>query len=136
MYFAIVYPSLLDPSFPFFGPRNEVRYPDGRYALPDSDAREEVRTFSTMTRGLLALSDWLADQPVQLVVMEATADYWKPVFYMLEQRFESWLVNARDIKNVPGRKTSPTRGGSPRSPNTDWSGPRSCRRRRSAGCEI
>ncbi|MGQ4419942.1 transposase [Streptomyces sp. SAS_269] len=67
--------------------------------------RDEVRTFSTMTRSLLLLSDWLAEQDVQLVVMEATADYWKPVFYLLEERFEVWLVNARDIKRVPGRKT-------------------------------
>lgn len=67
--------------------------------------REEVRTFSSMTRAVLALSDWLADQHVQLVVMEATGDYWKPVFYVLEQRFDVWLVNARDIKKVPGRKT-------------------------------
>lgn len=67
--------------------------------------RDEVRTFATMTRALQALSVWLADQRVQLVVMEATADYWKPVFYVLERRFTVWLVNARDIKKVPGRKT-------------------------------
>jgi transposase len=51
------------------------------------------------------LSDWLAEEGVELVVMEATADYWKPVFYLLEEQFEVWLVNARDIKRVPGRKT-------------------------------
>ncbi|WP_405563694.1 IS110 family transposase [Streptomyces phaeochromogenes] len=67
--------------------------------------RDEVRTFSTMTRSLLLLSDWLAEEGVELVVMEATADYWKPVFYLLEEQFEVWLVNARDIKRVPGRKT-------------------------------
>ncbi|WP_294013248.1 transposase [Streptomyces sp.] len=67
--------------------------------------RDEVRTFTTMTRSLLLLSDWLAEQDVQLVVMEATADYWKPVFYLLEERFEVRLVNARGIKGVPGRKT-------------------------------
>lgn len=67
--------------------------------------RDEVRTFSTMTRSVLLLSDWLAEEGVELVVMEATADYWKPVFYLLEEQFEVWLVNARDIKRVPGRKT-------------------------------
>ncbi|MFF4258738.1 IS110 family transposase [Streptomyces sp. NPDC001663] len=67
--------------------------------------RDEVRSFSTMTRSVLLLSDWLAEEGVELVVMEATADYWKPVFYLLEEQFEVWLVNARDIKRVPGRKT-------------------------------
>jgi len=42
--------------------------------------RDEVRTFSTMTRSVLLLSGWLAEKGVELVVMEATADYWKPVF--------------------------------------------------------
>jgi transposase len=67
--------------------------------------REETRTFSAMTRHLQRLADWLSECQVSLVVMEATGDYWKPVFYLLEQRFEVWLVNARDVKKVPGRKT-------------------------------
>jgi transposase len=58
-----------------------------------------------MTRQLLALADWLAESQVELVVMEATGDFWKPVFYLLEQQFTVWLVNARDVKKVPGRKT-------------------------------
>jgi transposase len=66
---------------------------------------QEVRTFATMTRQLMALADWLAESHVELVVMEATGDYWKPVFYQLEERFTVWLVNARDVKKVPGRKT-------------------------------
>jgi transposase len=64
-----------------------------------------VRTFRTTTGALLQLAGWLAEQQVQLVVMEATGDYWKPVFYVLERTLTVWLVNARDIKKVPGRKT-------------------------------
>src|SRR5262245_44056468 len=66
---------------------------------------EEVRTFSTMTRDLLALSDWLAEHGVSHVAMESTGVYWKPVFNILEGRFAVLLVNAEHIKQVPGRKT-------------------------------
>ena len=66
---------------------------------------EEVRTFSTMTRDLLALSDWLAEHGVSHVAMESTGVYWKPVFNLLGGRFEVILVNAEHIKQVPGRKT-------------------------------
>lgn len=65
--------------------------------------RQEVRTFATTTRSLLELQDWLACQQVSLCVMEATSTYWKPPFYLLEDATECWLVNARDVKNVPGR---------------------------------
>jgi transposase len=67
--------------------------------------REQVRTFSTMTRDLLALSDWLAEQGVTHVAMESTGVYWKPVFNILEGRCVVILVNAEHIKQVPGRKT-------------------------------
>jgi transposase len=53
----------------------------------------------------LQLRDWLASFAVTLVGMEATGVYWKPVYYMLEDDFELWLLNARHLKNVPGRKT-------------------------------
>jgi transposase len=66
---------------------------------------EEVRTFSTMTRDLLALSDWLAGHGVTHVAMESTGVYWKPIFNILGDRFEVILVNAEHIKQVPGRKT-------------------------------
>ena len=66
---------------------------------------EEVRTFSTMTADLLALSDWLAGHGVTHVAMESTGVYWKPVFNILGGRFEVILVNAEHIKQVPGRKT-------------------------------
>jgi transposase len=65
---------------------------------------QEVTTYSTMTRSLLAMADHLRCLGVTRVVMEATSDYWKPVFYLLEaQGFETWLVNARDVKHLPGR---------------------------------
>src|SRR5262245_6014984 len=66
---------------------------------------EQVRTFSTMTADLLALSDWLAGHRVSHVAMESTGVYWKPVFNILESRFRVILVNAEHIKKVPGRKT-------------------------------
>ena len=52
---------------------------------------------------LLELRDWLICQGVTLVVMEATSAYWKPPFYLLEDDIECQVVNARDVKNVPGR---------------------------------
>jgi transposase len=65
----------------------------------------EVRSFSTVTIQLLALGDWLAELGVTHVAMESTGVYWKPVWNLLEDRFTMLLVNARHIKNVPGRKT-------------------------------
>jgi len=64
-----------------------------------------VKTFATMTADLLGLSDWLVAQGVEVVAMESTGSYWKPVFNLLEPRFEVVLVNAHHIKQVPGRKT-------------------------------
>ena len=65
---------------------------------------QEVATYSTMTRSLLAMSDHLRCLGVSRVVMEATSDYWKPVFYLLEaQGLDPWLVNAKDVKHLPGR---------------------------------
>lgn len=65
---------------------------------------QEIATFSTMTRSLLRLADRLRELGVTRVVMEATSDYWKPAFYILEaQGFDPWLVNAKDVKHLPGR---------------------------------
>jgi transposase len=61
--------------------------------------------FQTTVRGLLALRDWLAAHRVSQVVMEATGVYWQPVWHVLEDDFELMLVNARHVKQVPGRKT-------------------------------
>ena len=107
--------------------------------VPDEDRPgrrlQEVQAYPAMTRSLLGLADRLHCLGVTRVVMEATSDYWKPVFYLLEAAgFETWLVNAKDVKHLPGRpKTdSWTRSGCARSPNGRCSGPASCRRRRSA----
>ena len=70
---------------------------------------QEVRTYQTMTRLLLVLADRLAELGVTRVVMEATSDYWRGVFYLLEAHgFEVWLVNARDVKHLPGRPKTDT----------------------------
>jgi transposase len=71
----------------------------------DGRCHKEVRTFGTVTRDLLSLSDWLADEGVTHAAMESTGVYWKPVFNILEGRFELLLVNAQHMKQVPGRKT-------------------------------
>lgn len=65
---------------------------------------QEVSTHSTMSGSLTELANHLVELRVQRVVMEATSDYWKPVFYLLEAHgLEPWLVNARDVKHLPGR---------------------------------
>ena len=77
-----------------------------RVPKPDKPGRrmQEVATYRTMTRDLLRLADRLRELGVTRVVMEATSDYWKPVFYLLEAAgFETWLVNAHDVKHLPGR---------------------------------
>src|SRR4051794_27210691 len=67
--------------------------------------RRQVRTFTTMTNDLLAMRDWLLAERVTVVGMEATGAYWKPVYYLLEHDLDCWLLNARHMKAVPGRKT-------------------------------
>ncbi|MFJ5879829.1 IS110 family transposase [Kitasatospora cineracea] len=65
---------------------------------------QQVWTVASTTNAILELGDRLRCQGVQRVVMEATGSYWKPFFYLLEDRgLECWLVNAREVKNVPGR---------------------------------
>jgi transposase len=71
----------------------------------DGTVEKEVRTFSTMTADLLALSDWLRAQGCGPVVMESTGAYWRPVFNLLEGQCEVLVVNAYHVKAVPGRKT-------------------------------
>jgi transposase len=66
---------------------------------------EHVAEFATTVRGLLGLRDWLAAHRLQQVVMEATGVYWKAPSAILEAEFECLLVNARNVKQVPGRKT-------------------------------
>ncbi len=68
---------------------------------------ETVTGWGSMTNQILALREHLAAAQVTCVVMEATGDYWKPFYYVLEDlpETEVMLVNARDAKNLPGRKT-------------------------------
>src|SRR5215475_14809546 len=66
---------------------------------------KEVRTFGTVTRDLLALGDWLKGHQVTHAAMESTGSYWKPVYNLLEGQAELLVVNAQNIKAVPGRKT-------------------------------
>jgi transposase len=73
--------------------------------LSEGRIAQEVRSFGTMTRDLLGLSDWLAAEGVTHVAMESTGVYWKPIYNLLEGRFTVLLVNARHVKHVPGRKT-------------------------------
>ena len=72
---------------------------------PDRD-QEPVRTFQTFTDDLHRLADWFSRCGVKTIVMESTGVYWIPIYEILEQRgFEVMVVNARDAKHVPGRKT-------------------------------
>ena len=72
---------------------------------PRGGVVREKERFTTTTAGLRVLEAWLAERQVELVAMEATGVYWKPVLYALESRFTVWLCNARNVKKVPGRKT-------------------------------
>ena len=67
--------------------------------------QEETRTYETFTSSLKDLKRWLRHKKVTHIAMESTGVYWKPVFNILGEYFEVLLVNARHIKNVPGRKT-------------------------------
>jgi transposase len=74
--------------------------------LDQGKVRTIVKTFGTVTRDLLELADWLQGRGVSHVAMESTGVFWKPIFHLLEGRFqEILLVNAQHIKQVPGRKT-------------------------------
>ena len=99
-------------------------------AVGPGRAAEPVRTFKTFTGDLHRLADWFAHCAVRTVVMELTGVYWIPVYEILEQRgFEVMLVNARDAKHVPGRKTdvsdaAPTSPASPGCASSARSSPR------------
>jgi len=75
--------------------------------VPGAGRRREqtIVTFGTTTIQLLALRDWLVANGVTLVGMESTGVYWKPVYFVLEEAVECWLLNAQHLRNVPGRKT-------------------------------
>lgn len=78
---------------------------DVRRIEPDGSWHHETRHWGTMTGDLLAMSDWMAAQGVTHVAMESTGVYWKPIYNILESRFTVLLVNARHLKQVPGRKS-------------------------------
>ena len=71
----------------------------------DGTVQELTRSFPTMTSDLLKLEDWLSRHQIQVIAMESTGVYWRPVFNLLEEGREVLLVNAQHMKAVPGRKT-------------------------------
>src|SRR5579859_320248 len=74
--------------------------------VPPDRAEDNVKVFGTFTPDLNALADWLAAHAVDTVAMESTGVYWIPAFDLLEARgFKVYLVNARNMKGVPGRKS-------------------------------
>lgn len=75
--------------------------------FPDQDGVDqyEIKVFGTFTDDLMRLRSWLLDHSCPVVAMESTGIYWRPVHNVLEDAVQVVLVNARDIKNVPGRKT-------------------------------
>ena len=75
-------------------------------AVPPDRDEQSVRTFNSFTAGLNELAEWLQKIGIRTVAMESTGVYWIPVYEVLEAKgFEVLLVNARDVKHVPGRKT-------------------------------
>jgi transposase len=75
-------------------------------AVPPAPGRETVRAFGTFTPDLQALADWLAAGGITTVALESTGVYWVPIFELLEARgLDVYLVNARHLKHVPGRKS-------------------------------
>ena len=79
-----------------------------RVPEPGGGWKISKRKFTTMTADLLVLADWLAEHDIARIGLESTGDYWRPVFYVLEGRFDCWLLNARHMRAVPGRKTDMT----------------------------
>jgi transposase len=97
---------------------------------------EAVRTWGSTTNAILALREHLINEQVSLVVMEATGDCWKPFYDLLEDAdFEVLLVNARQVKNLPGRKSEVSDAAwLPSWGRTVWSAAPSCRRPRFGSC--
>lgn len=91
-----------------------------------------VTTWGAMTGQILALKEHLLAEKATIVVMEATGDYWRPFYYVLEEELNVILVNAHEARNVPGRKTDVSDAAwlADWAP-TDWCGPPSSHRHRS-----
>ena len=100
--------------------------------------QQETREFGTTRRELLALADWLRCWQVERAGMEATSDYWKPVFFLLEREgFDCLLYQASQVKALPGRPKTDKLDSAWLAKITEQgslAGSASCRRRRSAGC--
>ena len=80
-------------------------------AVPPDRDEQPVRHFSTFTEGLQAAAAWLKSCHIETVAMESTGVYWIPLFQILEgQGFTVYLVNARYVRNVPGRKSDVSDG--------------------------
>src|SRR5437588_9372484 len=73
--------------------------------LANGEVQRHIRTFSTMTAGLLALSDWLESLAVTVIAMESTGMYWRPVFNLLEEGRSVIVVNTQHLKAIIGRNT-------------------------------
>jgi transposase len=108
-----------------------IRVPDGA-----GGRRQEVCTYPTFSSGLESLAEWLQDHDVTQVVLEATGQYWKPIWYVLEERgLELLLVNAATSSSCPAaRPTLATRPGCASYWSTGCCAAASCRRRPFASC--
>ena len=71
----------------------------------DGTKKQETKSFGTTTPELLELVDWLSAWECTHVAMESTGEYWKPIYNLLEGSFQVFLVNAKHVKQVPGRIT-------------------------------
>jgi len=100
-----------------------------RRVAVDGKVSQEVRSFPTVTNGLLALAEWLGEAKCTHVAMEATGVYWKPVWHVLEGSFELVLANAESL-------TSAMRCGSPTCSRMASFAAASCHRRRCRRCET
>ena len=95
-----------------------------------------VTTWGAMSNEIMALREHLVAEKVTCVVMESTGDYWKPFYYLLEDAVNVMLVNPRDARNRPGRKTSATLRGWPTWAHTGCCGPLWSLHHRSGGYVI
>jgi len=76
-----------------------------RWIDDKGNVSKESRTFGTTTQEINAFADWLRSREIRLVAMESTGVYWRPIWNLLEGRFEIKLANSEHIRNIPGRKT-------------------------------
>ena len=83
--------------------------------MSSQGVQKEIRTFNTTLADLYRLRDWLVAIECQMVAMESTGVYWRPIWNLLEGQFELLLVNAQHMKTVPGRKTDIKDAGATRS---------------------